>query len=161
MFGRRRTPEVVRALVLEPGERRLAWGLTVAGEAVVATDAGLYLPHVPRLAWHEVEKATWKRPLLELLRVGTISGTGARWQVPLADEGMLPDVVRSQVTASVAWSTHVGLAPTGGVRIVGRRRAGQDALDWQLVYDRGTDPDDPAVCAQAEALLLDARRTLG
>ena len=152
---------MVRALVLEPGERRLAWGLTARGEAVLATGVGLYLPQTPRLAWHEVEKVTWQRPVLEVLRVATISGTGSRWRVPLAEEGKLPDVVRSQVTASVAWSTHVALEPAGGVRIVGRRRPGQDALDWQLVFDRDTDPDVPAINSQAQALLRDARRTIG
>ena len=152
---------MVRALRLEPGERRLAWGLTVHGDAVLATGVGLYLPQTPRLPWHEVEKVTWQRPVLEVLRVATISGTGSRWRLTLAEEGELPDVVRSQVTASVAWSTHVALEPAGGVRIVGRRRLGQDSLEWQLVFDPDTDPDGPAISAQAQALLRDARRTIG
>ena len=48
-----------------------------------------------------------------------------------------------------------------GVRVVGRRRPGQDLLDWQLVYDAGTDLDDPLVRVQADELLLTARRTVG
>jgi len=55
----------------------------------------------------------------------------------------------------------VMLTPSGGVRLVGRRRPGQELLDWQLVHDIGTDPDDPQVRAQGEALVQDARRTIG
>lgn len=158
---RRPVPDVVTAVTLEPGERRRAWGVTTRGDAVVATDRGLHLPRSGRIGWHEVERATWKRPVLGIAKVATVDGTGARWQLELAEEADLADVVRTSVTASVAWTNHVRLQPSGGVRIVGRRRPGQDALDWQLVFDAGTDPDDPQTRAQAEALLADARRTIG
>lgn len=161
LFGRRRVPEVVSGVRLEPGERRSAWGLTVSGEPVVATDRGLRLPGAPRLDWHDVEKATWSRPVLTVVRVAEIAGAGERRTVQLEQEGMLPDAVRSAVTGSVGWSTHYRLRPRGGVRVVGRRRPGQDLLDWQLVYDAGTDPADPLVRVQAEELLLNARRTVG
>lgn len=154
-------PEAVRAVGLEPGERRTAWGLTQQGDPLVASDAALYLPGGTRIAWPDVEKATWARPLLELTEVAAVSGAGRRWRFELDQEGVLPDTVRSAVTASVAWSMHVGVHPAGGVRVVGRRRPGQELLDWQLVYDRDTDVDDPVVRAQAEAALLDARRTIG
>ncbi len=149
------------AVVLEPGERRLAWALTPTGQPVVATDVGLRLPDGVRLDWPDVEKATWQRPVLAVVQVAEVSGTGTSWRLQLEQEGDLPDAVRSAVTASVAWSTHVRLQPTGGVRLVGRRRPGLEALDWQLVYDRGTDLGDPAVRGQAEGLLADARRTIG
>ena len=161
MFGRRRAPEAVRAVALDAGERRTAWALTTTGDPVLATDVGLRVPGSVRLDWPDVEKATWKRPVLEVLEVAAMSGAGRRWRFELAEEGELPETVRSSVTASVAWSTHVGLRPAGGVRVVGRRRPGQELLDWQLVYDRGTDIDDPEVRAQAQAALADARRTIG
>ena len=151
----------MKAVPLEPGERRLGWGVTSVGDAVVASTAGLHVPGTGRLDWPDVEKATWQRPVLEVVEVAEVSGSGRRWRVELTEEGELPDVVRSAVTASVAWSTHVRLSPAGGVRVVGRRRPGQELLDWQLVYDRGTDLDDPRVRAQAEAVLADARRTIG
>ena len=47
------------------------------------------------------------------------------------------------------------------LRALRRNDKGQDLLDWQLVYDVGTDPDDPLVRAQADELLLTARRTVG
>lgn len=161
LFRRRSLPDAVRAVVLDPGERRLGWGVTTSGEAVLATSAGLRLPGQPPLPWADVERATWRRPTLTVTKVAPVDGTGQRWHVELAEEDELPDVVRTQVTDSVAWSNHVRLVPTGGVRLVGRRRPGQDLLDWQLVHDPGTDPDDPQVKAQGQALVEDARRTIG
>ena len=158
---RRPVPPAVKGLALEPGERRLAWALTPGGEPVVATDDALVLPGGARLEWHRVERATWQRPLLTVLEVQTVEGTGERHRLELTDEHDLPEVVRSRVTASVAWSSHARLSPRGGVRIVGRRRAGRETLDWQLVYDPGTDLADPLVRAQAEELLDGARRTIG
>ena len=161
LLRRTPVPDAVRAVELEPGERRRAWSMTSRGDAVIATDLGLRLPGTPRLDWAEIERAVWRRPLLTVSRVASVDGAGQRWQVELTQEGDLPDVIRTHVTASVAWTNHVRLSPSGGVRIVGRRRPGQDLLEWQLVFDAGTDPDDPALRAQAEALVLDARRTIG
>lgn len=161
LFGRKRAPEVVRAVALDPGERRVAWGLTPSGEPVVATDRGLRLPHADRVDWPDVERASWARPVLTVLQVAAVAGTGERRSVELAEEGSLPEVVRSAVTSSIGWSSHYRLQPSGGVRVVGRRRPGQDLLDWQLVYDPGTDLDDPLVQAQAAELVLAARRAIG
>jgi hypothetical protein len=90
-----------------------------------------------------------------------VDGAGPRWQLQLEQENDLADVVRTRVTDSVAWSNHVRAAAGGGVRIVGGGDPGQELLDWQLVYDAGTDPQDPELRAQAEALVADARRTIG
>ena len=158
---RRPVPPAVKALPLLPGERRVAWALTAAGEPVVATDAALVLPGDVRLEWHRVERAGWQRPRLTVLEVAGVEGAGARHELELADEGDLPEVVRTRVTASVAWSSHSRLAPRGGVRVVGRRRPGLEVLEWQLVYDPGTDLADPLVRAQAEELLEGARRSIG
>lgn len=161
LFGRRRPPEAVTSVALDPGERRLAWGLTTDGLPVVATDRGIRLPGSPRLDWPDVERAGWARPVLTVLRVADVTGTGERRSVQLEVEGELPDVVRTAVTDSVGWSSHYRLRPAGGVRVVGRRRPGQELLDWQLVFDAGTDLQDPDVHAQAQELLLGARRTIG
>jgi hypothetical protein len=161
LLGRHELPPEVRAVTLDAGERRLAWGVTSAGQPVLATSRGLRLPDSPTLDWADVERATWRRPVLTVSQVADVDGTGRRWQLELAQEESLADTVRAQVTASVAWSNHVRLAPAGGVRVVGRRRPAQELLDWQLVFDAGTDPHDPALRAQAEALVEDARRTIG
>jgi len=157
----RSAPDAVRAVALDPGERRLAWALTDAGQPVLATDVGLRLPDGGRWAWPDVERVSWRRPTLLVVRASESEGSGPRVQLQLEREEGLADVVRSQVTGSIAWSDHVRLVPAGGVRVVGRRRPGQDLLDWQLVFDAGTDPTDPFLRAQADEVVERARRSIG
>jgi hypothetical protein len=164
LLRRRTTPEVVRAVALEPGERRVAWALTTGGQPVVATDRGLRLPGRHLLEWEQIERASFAEAVLTVLELAEVEGTGTRHTVELdlADRQTdLPATVRARVAASVAWSSHTRLAPAGGVRIVGRRRRGLEVLDWQLVWDRDTDPHDPQLRAQAEQHLAAARRTIG
>src|SRR3954447_20671450 len=164
LLGRRTTPDAVKAVALDRGERRGAGALTTDGQPVVATDRGLRLPGTPTLAWDRIERASFSRPVLTVLELAEVEGAGRSHQVVLDLDGDvtdLPETVRARVAASVAWSSHTKLAPAGGVRIVGRRRPGLGALDWQLVFDRDTDPRDPQVRAQAEQYLATARRTIG
>ncbi len=160
-WRRRRLPAAVRAVRLPPGEHRVAWAVTLAGEAVLASDRAIVLPDGVRLEWVRIEKATWKQPQLTLVETAEVEATGRRHVLALDDAGDLPATVRTRVTGSVAWSTHERLSPGGGVRVVGRRVPDEELLRWQLVYDAGTDRDDPLVRAQAEALLEGARRTVG
>ena len=159
--SRRAVPPEVRALALEPGERRLGWASTVDGTVVVATDHGLHLPGRDPLPWGQVARASWRPPVLEVTKVAEVHGTGPVTTMRLDDEGDLPQVVQAQVDASIVWSSHTRLAPGGGVRVVGRRAPGLEVFAWQLVYDQGTDLDDPLVRAQADALLQSARRSIG
>jgi hypothetical protein len=162
LFRRRRPlPDVVAALALPRGERRLAWAVTGDGAPVVAVDSGLLLPGRELLAWRAVEKAVWQRPELRVREVAEVAETGPEHVLRLTDEGDLPEVVRDRVTGSVAWATTARLSPSGGVRIVGRRVPGGEQLEWQLVFDAGTDPSDPLVRAQAEHALQGARRAIG
>ncbi len=161
LLRRRTVPEPVRAVTLGPGDRRVAWALTPDGAPVVAAELGLYLPGRERLDWSDVEKAVWSRPVLTVTEVAEVEGSGAAYDVELSGDGDLPEAVRARVTASVAWSSHTRLAAAGGVRVVGRRLPGREVLSWQLVYDRDSDLGDPLVRAQAEQVLLAARRTVG
>jgi len=163
VFRRTPVPDAVRAVQLPTGERRVAWALTPTGEAVVASTAGLRLPGGAVLGWDGIERAVWQKPVLRLIELTELEGSGRRHEVSLDldYDTDLPEAVRSRVSASVAWSSHVKLRPDGGVRIVGRRRPGKEVLDWQLVFDSGTDPHDPALRTQAEEHLLAARRTIG
>jgi hypothetical protein len=162
-FRRTAVPASVKAVALGPGERRIAWALTPTGEPVVASTRGLYLPDGTSLGWDEIERAHWETPTLELTELTELEGSGRHHEITLdlEHDTDLPAEVRTRVSASVAWSSHVRLQPAGGVRIVGRRRAGLETLDWQLVFDRNTDPQDPGLRAQAEELLTAARRTIG
>ena len=158
-------PDAVRAVRVPEGDRRTGWALTADGEPVVATTSSLLLPGREPLAWTAVERATWQRPDLTVVELQPgdrpVSGAGRVTLLRLQeDAGGLPEAVHTGVTGSVAWSQHVRLEH-GGVRVVGRRRPGSDELDWQTVYDDGTDVSDPHVVAQGDAVVLRARRTVG
>ena len=129
----------------------------------MAGTAALHLPQGTALRWDGIERALWHKPVLRLVELTEVEGSGRRHEVTLdlVHDTDLPETVRARVSASVAWSSHVRLTPGGGVRVVGRRRPGLEVLDWQLVFDSGTDPNDPALRAQAEEHLLAARRTIG
>lgn len=154
-------PEAVKAVRLPAGQRRLAWALTAAGEPLVAADHVLVLPDGTALAYHEVERVSWRRPELLIVESAPIEGTGAHHRLRLHSDGDLPEVIHTRVTGSVAWQQHWRLSSGGGVRVVGRRQPGRDALDWQLVFDPGTDINDPDSLSEAGERLRLARRTLG
>ena len=163
LFRRTAIPDAVRAVTLPSGVRRVAWALTPDGQAVVASTRGLHLPGITALGWDEIERAQWNRPMLVVTELTERAGSGRQHEVALdlEHDTDLPEAVRARVSASVAWSSHVKLQPGGGVRIVGRRRPGMEVLDWQLVFDRNTDPGDPALRAQADEHLAAARRAIG
>lgn len=163
VFNRKPVPDVVKAVHLPAGERRVAWALTPDNQPVVASTAALHLPDGTVLGWDGIERALWDKPVLRLVELTELEGSGRRHEVTLdlEQDTDLPETVRARVSASVAWSSHLKLRPKGGVRVVGRRRPGLEVLDWQLVFDRETDPNDPELRAQAEEHLLAARRTIG
>ena len=158
MIGRRKVPAAV--LALSTVERREAWGLTVDGTALAATATALYVGS-STLAWTQVEKVSWVPPTLVLTEVAEVEGTGAVRSFELAQDAHLAEVVRARVTSSIGWSDRRALVPAGAVRLVGRRSPGRDALDWQLVFEPGTDPHDPLLRAQAEQHVEGLRRTIG
>ena len=155
---RRSTPEAVRALTVT--ERRLAWGLTEDGVALVATASALHVGDEV-LPWTSVERVSWRPPVLHLWESADVEGAGRERTWPLAQDSRLAELVRSRVTSSVGWSDRRKL-PTGGhVRLVGRRTPGVDDLQWQVVWERAVDLDDPLMRAQADAWVSELRATLG
>jgi hypothetical protein len=155
---RRDVPEAVRSLATS--ERRLAWAVAESGEPLVATPVALHVGD-RALAWTQIARAEFQPPLLTVQEVDEVDGRGARHEIALAQDSGLAQIVRAQVSASVAWTDVRRLDPRGKVRLVARRQPGTDALLWQTVWLEGTDPQDPALRAQADSLVAALRGTLG
>jgi hypothetical protein len=155
---RRQVPDAVRALA--PGERRLAWAVAEGGTPLVATPTALHLGDVT-LPWTQVARVGWEPPVLTVREVAEVEDAGPVHELVLTEDAGLAQVVRAQVTSSVAWSDVRRLKPTGKVRIVARRVPGRDALLWQTVWLETADAADPQLRAQAEELVAALRGTLG
>ena len=155
---RKQLPEAVRSLRLE--ERRLAWGVTDSGTAVIATPTSLLAGDLV-LPWSSIAQVSWEPPTLLVREVADVEGTGTPHRFVLVQDEGLAEVVRAQVTSSVAWTDVRRLEPRGKVRVVARRVPGQDALLWQTVWLDGTDAADPLLQAQADELVAALRGTIG
>ncbi len=158
----RRPPPEIRGL-LDRDEPVLAWGRTEAGEPVVATRKGLWVPGGPprRIGWETVHTAGWDSGRFRLVEGVEVEpdvvADGPVTVLRLAEAGGLPAAVHERVTASVAYTVHHQLPGLGGVRIVGRRVPGRDGVSYAARYDDGTDRQHPAVVAATEQLLAQAR----
>jgi hypothetical protein len=145
LFGARVKPPVPLRKLFGPEERLLA--MADADRATVAaTQFGLWLPTETgwrRVDWDQVVKATWTETGLELIE-GEVDAEGIVTDVPPerirpAEPRDLPAVLRVRVERSIGrWEqVHV---PGGTGRIIGRRKAGVDGLQWTARLDSGT-PD--------------------
>jgi hypothetical protein len=162
----RRKPKLPAQLrpALEPDERVLAWSAAGEGQALVATNRGLWLPGRGRLGWHEIHKAAWSGRELRVTPAETAEerdGYAVLVDGPVAsflllDPGEMPDQVRTRVTRSVAFTAHYVL-PIGGVRVVGRRVSGANGLSWAVRYDSGTPVDMDEVVRVTNELVAAAR----
>ena len=166
LFGRERPPaEAVAGL--DRNERVVSWASTVDGGAAVATQRGLWLQGpdgAERLPWHLVDKVTWRGGTLTVT-AATDRGDGVLDEQPprsvrLARPRDLPPTVRVRVERSIAFTRHHPV-PGGGVRVIGRRIPGRDGVSWQLLFDRGVDPDDPAVRSRTAQVVDQARAEIG
>ena len=124
---------------------------------------GLWLPGRDRLGWHHIHKATWGGSRLTVVPAVEV-GTGAGYSVMADDDSIhiglvdpddVPASIKDRVTKSVAYTAHYPL-PAGGVRVVGRRVAGRNGLEWHVRYDDGTDTSDPEVVAFTDELVAEA-----
>jgi hypothetical protein len=165
---RDRRPPTEATKPLDRDERIVSWGRAAGGDPVVATQRGLWLPDAAgprRIGWHLVDKATWQAGTLTVIEAVETGGGVLAERPPvtvrLAEPRDLPATIRARVERSISYSRHYPLAPSGGVRVVGRRVPGQDGLSWQLVFDAGTDGDDPLLRIQAERLVANAKVETG
>ncbi len=156
----RRRPSWVSAVPLDRAERVVAWA-TYGDGHLLATDRALWT--VPargtatRLYWDEVDRASWRDGLLTVRALAT----GAATEYRLTDPGRLPETLRERVTSSIVVTVSHRLGTGGGVRISGRRRAGEDDVRWVIVFERDSDAGNPRARAEAEQLLAATRGSIG
>ncbi|MEJ3652571.1 hypothetical protein WEH80_06270 [Actinomycetes bacterium KLBMP 9759] len=147
---------------LEADEHVLASATGTAGEHLVATSRGLWLPDGRRLGWHLISKATWKNDVITIIesREGVDVGGAvlisdlAPWRLKLTEPGKVPQVVHERVTGSIRSRHHRDL-PTGGAWFVQRKVPGRDGIVLQVRPDPGTDE------TSVRTLASDVARTLG
>lgn len=160
-FRRRlETPGPVREL-LPSDERLLAWGSTLGGAFVVASNRALYLPDVggaTRVPYETVQTASWDDPVLNVVLVGE---DGRHRLVRLDETGDLPAVVRERVTSTVLVTERVALSGAAGALVVARRPPESDDVLWQVVFDAGLDAGDPRLRADAADAVARVRASTG
>jgi hypothetical protein len=159
---RLRLPDDVRAaLPLQKGEHVLAAAQCVDGTWAVATDRALFVGET-RVEWADIAHAEWddEASLLRIDEMRTSGAAASGRRLPFEDPGFLPETVHERVRASIVTSRHIRIRGRAGVRVVARRVTGSDELRWQVVLDRGLDPEDPQVQALAQAALAELRREL-
>lgn len=144
------------------GERVLAWAESGDGPVAGTRDA-LYLPGA-RIPWEEVEAADWdsEASVLRVSEVGSWGATRPVHLIALDSPGLLLELVRERVTASVVMQRHVRVRGRRGLRVIARRApSGKLPLAWFYEYDDGIDPDDPLVRQAAGEALTAAREEVG
>lgn len=160
--------DVVAAAALAPGEKVLAGTGTTDGRWLVGTRDALHVVAGPvaetRIPWERVDRADWDGDgqRLVVVEVGEFGRIQPRHVFPVAEPGLLLELVRERVTASVVLQRRIPVHGRRGLLVIGRRAPGGDGtVSWAYQFDVGVDPDDPAVVAAAEAGLRAAEADLG
>ena len=169
--------EVLAAAPLEAGEKVLAGAVSGEGTWLLGTRDALLLvpasvePSPPvesagsmRLPWELVEHADWDRDeeRLVVTEVGHYGVPRAVHRFSIEDPGLLLELLRERVSASVVLQRRVPVDGRRGLSVVARRAPrGDGAITWAYEFDRGVDPRDPAVMEAAERGLAVARQELG
>lgn len=134
-----------------------------SGEAA-AQPPSVVGPAETRIPWEGVERADWDRDEEQLVvtEVGEFGRVRPRHVFPVSEPGLLLELVRERVTASVVLQRRVFTDGTRGLLVIGRRPpTGEGEVVWAYQFDAGVDPEDPAVVAAAEEGLRAAQADLG
>ena len=161
--GRERPPREVAAAVTSR-ERVLAWAPYDGGHLVATVDGLWDVPAPPapasRLPWDEVDRAEWHDGHLSM-QVTRPDDDPRVMGFEVLAPGRLPEVIKDRVNASIVVNDWHRLTTGGGVRVLGRRRHGDERLRWLLAFDRPTDATDPEKRAEAATHLRLARESVG
>nr|WP_243658864.1 hypothetical protein [Tamaricihabitans halophyticus] len=134
---------------LDEAEHVVASTTSAEGAVLVATSAGLWVPHGEdsrRIGWHVISKASWTGEELEIIEAEQSGTAGAAVllvdrparRFGLSKPGKLPRVVQARVTASVK-SSHRRELGGGGAVFVQRKVPGKAGVVLQVRCDPGTD----------------------
>jgi hypothetical protein len=132
--------------------------------AVRAPGSGAAEPVEKRIPWESIERADWDREEERLVvsEVGEFGRVRPQHEFAVSEPGLLLELVRERVTASVVLQRRVVTEGKRGLRVIGRRApAGDGQVFWAYEFDAGVDPEDPAVIAAAESGLRAAQADLG
>ncbi len=173
LFRKPRIPQEYAQLQAQipHGERVMSWAVgpatpqaTAEGSGatlVVATDLALYLfGHTDRMPWEHVLRAAWEDPILEVVSANGRGGVELT-RVTLDEAGSIPQVVHERVMSTIVMQRHVELRGETGATLVARRVRGSDEIRWEVVFDAGLDPSDPALRAAADEELDALRASVG
>lgn len=155
-----RTPAEVRELVGGRGPRVLAWcAAGDSGYAAATQERFCCSDPLLDVRWPQILGAAWDAPLMEL----TLWGEGAAETVRLhlSEAGVLPQVVRERIMASLLVQQHVAIQGDIGVRFLARRDPATDEVSWQRVLDPGLDVDDPQVVAAVDRAQQELQQAFG
>jgi hypothetical protein len=175
LFGRsgKVPPEVFDRAGLA-GERVLASAAGRDGTWLLGTREALVVVRPPdegnrpadtvRLPWEDIETADWDRDedRLRVAEVGTFGQARPVHVFTLPEPGLLLQLVRERVTASVLLQRRVVVSGKRGLMVVARRApTGRGEITWTYEFDEDVDPDDPAVREAAALGLRSAQDELG
>lgn len=166
---------VVAAASLGAGEKVLAGTRATDGTWLLGTRDALHAvpspssapadePALGRIPWESIERADWDRDeeRLVVTEVGEFGQVRPRHVFAVSEPGLLLELVRERVTASVVLQRRVPTEGKRGLTVIGRRAPGSGgAVSWAYEFDAGVDPEDPTVMAAAEAGLRAAQSDLG
>lgn len=161
-------PADVRERAAVPrGDRVLAFAAARDGSWLLGTSSALHL--VPAagepvvLPWEEVEDARWDSDAerLRITGMGEYGRPKPSYSLEMEEPGLLLQLVRERVTASVVLQRRVPVRGRQGLTLLARRSPTGGEIRWFHVYDAGVDPDDPQVVAAAEEALALGQAEVG
>lgn len=165
-----RVPDSVLAGVsLEKHEQVLAGIPAQDGSWLLGTRDALLLvttttTTTTRIPWEQVERADWDRDeeRIRIVEVGRFGLVRPEHSYRIEDPGVLLELLRERVTASVVLQRRVNVHGKRGLKVIARRPPrGQGEITWVYEFDEGVDPEDPAVVEAAERGLATATEELG
>jgi len=160
-------PEDVLGRVDLAGRRVLAHAQASDGTWLLGTREALIVVRpfdTVRLAWEDIETADWERDgdRLRVAEVGTFGETRPVHVFTVPEPGLMLQLIRERVTASVLLQRRVVVSGKRGLMVIARRApTGRGEITWAFEFDEDVDPDDPAVREAAERGLRSAQDELG